>query len=1359
MLSAKNKMKASFRQFTPRQYHFEPSEQKCPLNINGLINRSYKRKCADEIKREDEEINKMPGKTFEEKKENYIKMVEGKILAFEGKDFEEKKKNYFASLLQNIRKDVIDQKKKAIEIRGRKIYEKDPLNTIILKKYCDEIFASVKASDSAKTYDKIILNIDNDNNKDIQKYILLKCFEKKTTDYCSSATGPCTNGGLFSKATDPDGENAKHRSQDQLRNIESKKETFMDKYNENPLLSAFLLDFFYVYKLSGYEIPFKANPIYLDVYDLFLKRFTEKWYDELALKHHNYCRSVPENPFMFYMFISDEENEKVLAPQIASIIIALKRKGIDSGLRNWSKEIRKTDKRTILSGGRKRMKDIDYPDYLPQKSFSDNSLSMLPYKKEEHAGGSDDPPDLSQGLQFSDSGKITFILILGSAIVRSAYDIQYEQLKIDTTLNIERWLLKSYEYLCQIQENHFKTFKEWIPYSLSEFNEKGSFFPYVLPHQLQSLSNLNVRLYGNRPVCSACSKGYDTYYGSSLLAINKRRPGLNKGDTVEFKESRKDKKWHKGKIKEVYLTEVVIEGSNNRFLLAEEDDIIVPIQLVRSVHANTTGICTKVVDDILDLLETPEERNNPWYIRWVGTYEQAARRLKSYKKEQAILYDNNSPNYNFVDYYSNLILLQLDYWVKKLFNVCNVKVDESGDENMPLTKEEASFWSSVLDDLQTKWTFGGALAGSVTAAATVATVWGTSGLALPAAAALGLTAGGLAGAYGDKILGKMYTLIRAGGMILYKLFTMILKMPFVQEVIVNMVQEQTKKICEKNAIAANKVTIRNYNSSEEEVKEFDPKNGRWISLSRSERKKEAKKMADNKSRKFWKQISTFQSVLSTVVSDDSYIKKAVETLSLNGDHSPIKRAMGLVEKIPGVEKILKHLNITPDNLTALLSASLLNVGRKSWDTIIASNNGVRRVMTLYDSISNASGGCLDTKGNLVLTNGGTASEGEQYCAYAFEQMIHNVPYYTMMILNAMYKQGAQPNYNSQIQVNENWMTEFEVQFQNLVSTQLVPCGKPAHKKQKYPSWGKNQKALEEIYKKQLEQYQKIQWQRHVGGIQRVIANGNAKFAADVAKIKKEGKKAADNIKEIKEKTSSSWGWWVVGGIVLAAAIGIGIAAVGGPAAALALVAKAGSATAGAVSAGGSAAAGAVYNFAGAVSNSYVGMAAGTVAKGAVATMIKDGIYNIGDKLSKDPAAVSSLMFIGGNIIMGTVEQAQEMYKHWDDDYKVLPIEKVLESQPKWKDILRKKIQVKMGEFVGVIDRDATLQKNHCEEMKLKPADLDFESVTRIKIALTHFVGLTIFLNDDMFWWFVNLKQTVDFFEQYSPPECFLKDEK
>ena len=56
------------------------------------------------------------------------------------------------------------------------------------------------------------------------------------------------------------------------------------------------------------------------------------------------------------------------------------------------------------------------------------------------------------------------------------------------------------------------------------------------------------------------------------------------------------------------------------------------------------------------------------------------------------MYDNNDPNYSFVHYYVQLICLKFDYWMKKLFNVCNVKVDDTGDENKELTEEEKKKW-------------------------------------------------------------------------------------------------------------------------------------------------------------------------------------------------------------------------------------------------------------------------------------------------------------------------------------------------------------------------------------------------------------------------------------------------------------------------------------------------------------------------------------------------------------------------------------------------------------------------------------------------------------------------------------------
>ena len=762
-----------------------------------------------------------------------------------------------------------------------------------------------------------------------------------------------------------------------------------------------------------------------------------------------------------------------------------------------------------------------------------------------------------------------------------------------------------------------------------------------------------MRLYGTRPVCNACAEGFETYYGANALGVNKKRPAdpIHIGDVVYFRWAKwNDKGYDRGTVIEIdrVKKQLRLELKGSGYIRNQTLGNI-PFKAVYAKNRNTTGICTKMVDEILESLEieTEEEKNNPWYIRWVGTYEQAARRIEAFKRKQAEMYDNNDPNYDFVTYYTNLIILNLDYWVKRVFNICNVKVDESGDENRPLTDKEASYWASVLSEINEKWKSAavGAAAGGVGvagAAAVGALTIGTGGIApatIAALAAGGAAAGAILGAGGKKLIGKIWTVIKAGGMLLYKLFTMILQMPFVQEVILDMVEEYRKKLCRSMAIQQNRISLRSTNKNGD-TKQFNEITGQWMSLTRADKAEQARAIAKASSDKFWGNVNKFQAALTSLSGPDGdgILKRATDALSMNGPNSPLKKIFAWITTIPGVSQILNHLNITPNNLSVMITTALMKTGTKTWNSMMAANSGVGRIMRLYDSIS-GDGGCLDSNGNLVLTDGGDASQGAQYCAYAFEQAIHNVPYYAIMLLNAMHKDPqCRLTFDSNGQINdENWTILYNLYLESLIMGQILPCGHPSHKKLDDENWQSKKKLLLNFYEQQLQQYEETIGRREYG----LEKDGSQESERSLEFQQKFNKDVADKFKpkpepiqmqQLKDEAAKSWTYWQIAGLTLAAGVGVGLViasgglGVGAAAGLNAAIGSAGSAVSGAATVVGSASTATTgfiatngatilksgYSLSQKVANSYAGQAIA----GAALRKIGDEILDIGAKAAR-----------------------------------------------------------------------------------------------------------------------------------------------
>lgn len=1384
MLSQRRGKKiAKFRQLTHREIAFSPSEGKCPRTKRGLINRNYSAKCKREIEAEDAEIAKMKGENYEEKKEAYI-----------------------AKLLKETRQKTKRDKQAEVNKSGLLIYERD---TVVETKRLEPLIARLLENTTIVSLRETLDDIFDDGSFNvIQKNVLLTiCYGQMKKFEKEQSIGD----------TERD---LKSITMDEVNKLDFDSGT-MDLIEDpfNPLVGAFELDILERNGQEHFKMPFDTGeditPM-TEFFDEFIEVQQEKWYAEQALGNKKYYEFTPEDPFMFYMFITDEENRKVLAPQIGGIVDALKRKHNDGALEDWEPEVR-TKKNKVREGGRKEMADIDYPDYDSEgeEKVDDSILEVYPYSKKKKA--STDAEDLSQGLSFSNFGKEIFVLLLSTTIVRSARDVAFKGLVINPKTNYKMWCLRAYEWLCVTQENHFKTYKEWVPYSLSEFGASGGIFPDILLHQLQSLKNLNVRLIGNRPICSACAKGFETYYGASAIGVNKKRPKgkFKVGQIVYFKGT----SWNKQGIDHGTVETVFVSKKDGRLKLrlnygwslqnikykraiVDVDKVDYTKTKMEAANKNTTGICTKMVEDYLDGLElTDEEKNNPWYIQWVGTYEQAARRIERFKAKQAEMYDNNDPNYDFVYYYAKLIILNLDYWVKRMFNVCNVKVDESGDEHKELSDEEASYWATILKEINDRWKGAavGAAAGGIGAAGVAAAgalAIGTGGIApatLAAIAAGGAAAGALLGAGGKKLIGKIWTVIKAGGMLLYKLFTMILQMPFVLELIIDMVQEYKKKICREMAIETNHVTLRK-TGDKGDTKQFNEMTGKWLSLTKADKAEQAKAIAKASSDKFWGNVNKFQAALSSLSGPDGdgILKRTTDALSLNGPNSPIKKIFTWITTIPGVASILKKLEITPDNLSVMITTALMRTGTKTWNTMMAANSGVGRVMRLYDSIT-GDGGCLDTNGNLVLTDGGDASQGAQYKAYAFEQAIHNIPYYAIMLINAMHKDGdCRLSFNSSGMIDDqNWAGLYALYSEDLIMQQILPCGHPAHKQLDNENWHSLKKEAIAFYETQLALYIESKEKREYGYQKDGSLESEQKFdfLKNVAGFKPEPPPV--QIKKLKEEATKGWSYWQIAGLAVAAAAGVGIVvATGGFGAAAAASLNSAVATGASTIASGATAIGTTvaanaqhvkdvvttnaksahkfvakhsakvmeqgYKIVDKVSNSYAGKAIGD----AITRKIGDEILDFGQKCAENPAAVAALMYTGGNILLGSVQTAITTFRNNAAQWSVLSMSKVFSDQPDWEKIFKRKLQVQVSKLIGVTDNDATIQQQHQKKLGLPNGpiqDLDYEQVFRIKRALTKCTGLVITFNDDIWWWFVDLKGTADFFEGYAQPQVFMQD--
>ena len=865
-----------------------------------------------------------------------------------------------------------------------------------------------------------------------------------------------------------------------------------------------------------------------------------------------------------------------------------------------------------------------YPEDLeePFEETGEKELQKHAYRTDTKA--TIKGPDWTQGLDFTDKSKAVFMLFLGTVMIHS-YELP--SLIIDWSDSEENRCLAVYEWVCKKQESHLKSMfrKETIHWSFSEWGASGGFMPSLLGHTAQSMEHLNIRLIGKnkKPVCSACPKDYMAYYGANWYAVNKKR-GLKK---------------------------------------------------------NYSGICTQYIDQIAEILElTEEDKNNPWWLNWVGTWQQAQRRLDAYKKKQQEMYDNADPRYSFVDYYMNLMVLQVDLWVKKLFNVCNVKVDDSGDEEQELSEAEKKKWAWV----------DAAKAGGVAAGAAAGGAAGTF-FGGPVGTAIGAAAGGLGAAFAaygaSKVFATMGEMIRVGGVLLYKVIGLVLRSPMVQEALLSLAIQYKEKICIKTAAKSRNFSV---------VKTGDDGNlkkmndlGQWYSINEEEQKTieddESKRAAEKAKRKFQQFFAVLQEMCGG--EGDSFLMTALGSTSLyiNGAFDGITR---LLMKVPGLGHMMETIGLDEEKLQGIIIIGLTDTGTKNFNAMVKANSTFARLQKLYHVLMESNKSCL-TAGKLVIKDGGLLSDGKQYVNYAWETMNFNMPYYALMILNELasekqlVKKGGTSPPEFEWKDKEAvfpWSPNFDKEknrvIQNFIASQTVPGGEVALKntedenaKEKVKQYQMYQEDIEKKIDLELLLFDVQKAQNDLYNAKKDGFGGqsgktaiNSQLDGSLAEKEEKLQRAYDNLKRkveqftderLAEDRLNNLYWW---GAALTIAAGIGLAvATGG--ASVAIQAGMGMASTAAASAGA----------AGTAAASFVAANAGGIVAGV------SGVKKLIDEnVSKGDQKV--VMIGAATLMMRGIGSAKETLDHWNDDQKIFVLASLFQHQYAWGEIFRAELE-------------------------------------------------------------------------------------
>ena len=664
--------------------------------------------------------------------------------------------------------------------------------------------------------------------------------------------------------------------------------------------------------------------------------FVESWMDELDENEDSW---VPKQPVLMFSWFMDVNNTGVLLDKLIPTVNAL-RANYQFLTENQYKTIRMSK---IRKNG-------------PWRQDKETDIVQLAIDK-------------TQGLRLSDSGNALLTILLGSVIEMGRNNgLLQKGLKLDTS-SFAGMFSRAYVYLCTAQENKLKKQSKRLlgnPYTFSEWGRKSKYklaFPRLLNHVPQSLSHLNIRKNEEeqkaKPECSACQKGYITYYGNTMFF------GHAVKEDVEF--------WEDG---------------------FEEKDGDIRFKSEYKSGGNTTALCIQQLDDLLKAAGVDMNSKNPWYIEWVGTWQQAQKRLDEFKKKQQELYDIGDPRYNWVDYYYKWLILKVDVAVKKFADISDAK------EGQEVLVGEA------LDELED------------TPLSETLKSWAAKAFSLGAASAV----------------------------VVYKIISLILVSPMTQELLIQFCSYIKESICQRIAIENGKaVLVRTKEGKKEDrtnddgtpvLEQFNKETGEWFDATPEDQKNWAQ--ADKKKRSDWWNNMAFR--FFDVISSGTMLNGWMQTLSEMGTMvfgavgEGIGWLLGMLEKLPLIGGVIGAIGGT-GVVSPVVIAYLQKEAKSSWNEMVAANRRITQLKKLYQAMFSGWSDCM-TAGKLVIKDGGGFGQ-TTYFKEAYYHAQFNIPYYAILVLNELAHRKENPDPKK--------AADIDAIIENLIRTELV-AGAKAQKK-------------------------------------------------------------------------------------------------------------------------------------------------------------------------------------------------------------------------------------------------------------------------------------------------------------------------
>tara|TARA_B100000795_G_scaffold239979_1_gene201918 strand:- start:422 stop:4651 length:4230 start_codon:yes stop_codon:yes gene_type:complete len=566
-----------------------------------------------------------------------------------------------------------------------------------------------------------------------------------------------------------------------------------------------------------------------------------------------------------------------------------------------------------------------------------------------------------------------------------------------------------------------------------------------------------MRVLGGRPVCSACQKGTETYYGNiyynnnlkNLLTLSKQNSAMQGAQNAVV-----------GSLK-------VLKGDLSYFKSYFNLNMLYSQPRPKEGHhRNSMGLCIESLEEIVDELSTKAQRDaNGWFLNWMGTWQEATKKLEKFEQVHQEWYDNGDPRYSFTDWLYGYIVYKLDIYIKWLILGCSdVPIDENGKPIPPpksdgTQEQETHTTDAEMDEVQLK-----ALKAATEAIKKAIEkekkenpdaeeedlieigVEAGKKFQVPQNEAgkefqvtqkrlreiaeehaktkstwekmKGYASGALNGLY--EIIQNLWEglkqLYSATKQTLwsimccfYKLIVYFCKSEMFRVIIISVVDKSLQRICERlNVEKGNYVSSNN-------GKKFDETTGEWVKMSEEEKLKQARAITQAEKKSNWYNMRAFGLVLKKVGNDGSFaegMQKAVD-VKMVGENNFIVGIIEFLQNIPMIGPVLKMTKLEPKEMAEAIAAATALCFENAWEHLMTLHTSTLDLSKLYSIISSFQE-CMENaeNGEAIMIEQGAAPGGTApYLNYAWERIVYNIPIYAIVLLNEVQHNELEKKWN------------------------------------------------------------------------------------------------------------------------------------------------------------------------------------------------------------------------------------------------------------------------------------------------------------------------------------------------------------